>query len=95
MTTPALTLSYVTTLDKHIPDLRLLKFALDCKEQEIGKRAVMVSAAWKLFDVAVDEGQSAEVKNELAKTAEDAEAALSQAKAERNEIKAELLAQGN
>jgi hypothetical protein len=87
-----LTLPEISVMDEVIPDLRLLKYSLDAKEQEIGKRAVMVSDAWGLFDVAIDEGRPADTKNELLDVAYQAEAALSQAKQERDEIKATLLA---
>jgi hypothetical protein len=87
-----LTLTEVAVMDEAISDLRLLHFALDAKEQEIGKRAVMVADAWGLFDVAIDEGRPADTKNELLDVAYQAEAALSQAKQERDGIKATLLA---
>jgi hypothetical protein len=87
-----LTLPEISVMDEVIPDLRLLKYSLDAKEQEIGKRAVMVADAWGLFDVAIDEGRPADTKNELLDVAYQAEAALSQAKQERDEIKATLLA---
>jgi hypothetical protein len=86
-----LTLPEISVMDEVIPDLRLLKYSLDAKEQEIGKRAVMVADAWDLFDVAVDEGNTT-AKNELLDVAYQAEAKLSQAKQERDGIKATLLA---
>jgi hypothetical protein len=86
-----LTLTEVSVMDEAISDLRLLHFALDTAEQKVGKRAVMVADAWDLFDVAVDEGNTT-AKNELLDVAYQAEAALSQAKQERDGIKATLLA---
>lgn len=88
----ALTLPQIKTMDVVVPDLRLLGFALDCQEQKIGKLACLVSAAWSMFDTAVEEGFSAEVRNELAETACSAEIRLTEAKQDRDQIKAELLA---
>jgi hypothetical protein len=88
----ALTLTQISVMDEVIPDLRCLGFALEQADRACCKLGVMVSDAWALFDVAIEEGRSAEVKNELAEVAAFAERRLSLAKRERDEIKATILA---